>query len=113
MWHLDPHIQDRTLKLTKGPDAVVVAVNPSFSSNSVPVLRDAVRKGHGIAILPLYAVADDLRAERLLRVLCDYDDAKHDVYVVHAHRGMVPTKITKFIEHLAKWFADQTVKREW
>lgn len=49
-----------------------VPVRGRFQSDSMGCILDAVRDGHGIAILPHYLCAADLAAGRLLVVLEDY-----------------------------------------
>ncbi|NML26228.1 LysR family transcriptional regulator [Zoogloea dura] len=49
-----------------------VPVRGRFQSDSMGCILDAVREGHGIAILPHYLCAADLAAGRLLVVLEDY-----------------------------------------
>ncbi len=47
-------------------------VNGRYQSNNIGCILDAVRAGHGLAVLPTYMCGADLAAGRLVRVLDDY-----------------------------------------
>jgi DNA-binding transcriptional LysR family regulator len=49
-----------------------VTVKPRFQVNDTIVLREAVRRNLGIAVLPSTLVEDDIRSGRLIRLLPDF-----------------------------------------
>ena len=51
---------------------VALTVKPRMSVNDTVILREAVRRGLGIAILPAFLAEDDLRAGTLQQVLIKY-----------------------------------------
>lgn len=56
----------------RGPQGISeIAVRGPYQINHVEAIRDAVLAGDGIAILPTYLVADELRSGRLYAVLTD------------------------------------------
>lgn len=58
--------------LTRGDARRIVRVTPVLSATVSEMLVDAVTDGAGIAMMPLWLVADRLRAGRLLHVLPDW-----------------------------------------
>jgi DNA-binding transcriptional LysR family regulator len=56
--------------------------------------------GLGIALLPAYRCADDLRARRLDRVLADWNAPSTPVHVVYPSIRHMPPKVKTFVEHL-------------
>ncbi|MFN3892152.1 MAG: LysR family transcriptional regulator [Beijerinckiaceae bacterium] len=74
-----------------------VPVSGNLYSNSVMVLRAAALQGVGIAMLPLYCVADDLAGHRLVQLLADFEAPAKPVYAVYPH-ATVPQKCRMFVE---------------
>src|SRR6478735_1341260 len=70
-------------------------------SSSVAV-HEAARAGLGIAELPGYLVADDLRARRLTRVLAEFEDPARSVYVIYAAGSLLPTRVREVVRHLER-----------
>ena len=64
-----------------------VEVNGRLSVNSSGVLREAALGGHGIALLPEWLVADDVRTGRMRRLFEDFsvnpEDETASVYVAY------------------------------
>jgi DNA-binding transcriptional LysR family regulator len=84
-----------------------VHVSGRFIVNSSEVIRDAVRSGLGIGLLPSFAVGEDLANERLIRVLPNwkplgpFGDA---AYAVWLPDRLLPPKVRAFVEFLdEKW----------
>lgn len=90
-----------------------VAVSGPLRSNSGEALRAAALDGLGLALLPAWMVAADLRQGRLLRCLaetvCYPAGYREEIYAVHARSPMVPAKTTAFVAHLQAHLAgDET-----
>jgi DNA-binding transcriptional LysR family regulator len=81
-----------------------VRVCGGMQVNNTLSLREAALAGHGIADLPRYLVAGDLRAGRLQPVLGDYLVVDRAVYAVYAPGRPVPSKAREFVKLLAKEF---------
>jgi DNA-binding transcriptional LysR family regulator len=79
-----------------------VPVAGAAVTNSAEVLRAGALGGIGVAMLPLWAVADELRNGSLSRVLPRW---AHPASVIHAvypgHRRM-SAKVRAFVDHLAR-----------
>jgi DNA-binding transcriptional LysR family regulator len=76
-------------------------VNNTFS------LHDAALAGLGIADLPAYLVAEDLRARRLQTVLDDFVVVDRAVYAVYAPDRTVPARVREFVKLLARQFEER------
>lgn len=86
-----------------------VAVSGPLRSNSGEVLRAAALDGLGLALLPTWMVAGDLKAGTLVRCLADtvcYPEGyREEIYAVHARTPLVPAKTRAFVEHLQEFLA--------
>ncbi|CAB3750906.1 LysR family transcriptional regulator [Paraburkholderia humisilvae] len=67
-------------------------------SSSVAALKLLVREGIGIAILPAYAVADELAAGQLAQVLHQAKLPSIDVQVAYPTRKHVSPKVLRFVD---------------
>jgi DNA-binding transcriptional LysR family regulator len=95
-----------------------VDVGGNLRSNSIEALRAATLAGHGIALLPMVNVAEDLRAGTLIRLLPDYRTAEVVVQAVYPP-GHVSVKVRTFLDFLVdrlcvkqgagSWSADKRV----
>jgi DNA-binding transcriptional LysR family regulator len=85
-----------------------LALSGSIQVNHHYMLRQAALAGIGIALLPAWIVADDMKAGRLQRVLPQYSATPttfdHSIYAVY-HRSPRPSpKVRVFIDFLAELF---------
>lgn len=78
-----------------------------LSTNETSVVHAAALAGAGIAMLPTYAVADDLAAGRLRRVLASYQLTPMDVHAVYASRRHQPRALRQLIDFLAARFGGE------
>lgn len=83
-----------------------IALDASFTVNSMIMQKQATLGAMGIALLPLEMVADELRSGSLVRVLGDYAVTNGDVAVslVYPSREFVPRKIREFIDLAVGFF---------
>ncbi|QQC64636.1 LysR family transcriptional regulator [Paraburkholderia ginsengisoli] len=83
-----------------------VALDASFTVNSMIMQKQAALGAMGIALLPLEMVADELHAGTLVRVLDDYAVLNGDVAVslVYPSREFVPRKVREFIDLAVGYF---------
>jgi DNA-binding transcriptional LysR family regulator len=94
----------------KGEDAdersESIAIDASFTVNSMIMQKQAALGAMGIALLPLEMVADELRAGTLVRVLDGYTVLNGDVAVslVYPSREFVPRKVREFIDLAVGFF---------
>lgn len=76
-----------------GGAPVSVRVAPRLRFSSTTAIHEAAKAGLGIADLPDYLVAEDLRAKRLLRVLEQLETPPRNVYVIYAAGPLLPTRV--------------------
>lgn len=79
-----------------------VAVGGSLRSNSAGMLRSAAIDGIGIALLPSWAVAEELRSGVLQRVLEGWEPPASTIYAVYAGNRLMSMKVRAFVDHLAR-----------
>jgi len=72
----------------------------SFWANTADAVRSAALAGGGLAVLPDYAVAADVEAGRLLRLLPDWRLPESGIYAVFPAARHPPRKIRAFIDML-------------
>ena len=73
-------------------------LGPSLFSAVLGALASSAREGAGVAQLPLYACADDLKSSRLQRVFEDFDPAPTPVHLLSLS-GMALTATTRGVVH--------------
>jgi DNA-binding transcriptional LysR family regulator len=86
---------------------VSVKVRGDFFSNSALGLRKAALADLGIALLPHYAVADDLASGRLEAVLPRYRIAPRTLLAVYPKAKVTSRKVAAFVDFLKDWMARQ------
>lgn len=79
-------------------DAEAVSVEGNFKSNSGSALYYAVLNGMGIAMLPAYVVADDLKSGRLEELRLDRPPVEIPIWSVYAYRQHLSAKVRTFID---------------
>jgi len=83
----------------------LVRVRGPVMSNNGDVLRALALGGSGIALLPTFLVADDLRGGRLREVLSGQLDGDSAVWVLHPSRRHVPLAVRTCIDFLVERFS--------
>jgi DNA-binding transcriptional LysR family regulator len=78
-----------------------VTVSGRVRANSGEVMRAAVLKGNGIAILGHYAVKDDIALGRMSPLLLDYPIEPLNIQIVYAPTRHLPMKARAFIDYFA------------
>jgi DNA-binding transcriptional LysR family regulator len=69
-------------RFRRGVKAYTVRIEPRFQLNTAEAIIEAVRNDYGIARVLSYQVANDLKAQRLVRVLPEFEPAAVPVQVV-------------------------------
>ena len=80
---------------------VVVPISGPLATNNAAALRRAALADAGIIILPHFFLAEDLAEGRLVPLLADHPVAGLGLFAVYAKGRFVPTKVRKFVDHLA------------
>ncbi|NRB01754.1 MAG: LysR family transcriptional regulator [Rhodobacteraceae bacterium] len=81
-----------------------IAVSGGFIVNSATAVRDLVLRGEGIGLCPDYAIATDLAARRLIRVLDAYAPEKLGAFAVFSDARRLPARARAALEHLVTAF---------
>ena len=81
-----------------------VRVTPRLTLNDPEILRGAALAGVGIALLPEFVCAEDIRAKRLRHVLPDWGSAAMPVHAVYPTARLLSPAAAKFIELVQKRF---------
>jgi DNA-binding transcriptional LysR family regulator len=91
-------------KLT-GPDGDHwIHIPWTLCSNNGEVLRDAVVKGRGIALLPTFIVGADLQEGSLRSILTNYTAPEISVYAIYPQTRHLSVKVRMFIDFLIERF---------
>lgn len=83
-----------------------VQVPWKLCANNAEVLRDAAVKSRGIALLPTFIVAPDLRAGKLRQVLSRYKAPELSVCALYPPTRHLPVKVRVFIDFLVERFGN-------
>jgi DNA-binding transcriptional LysR family regulator len=79
-----------------------IAARGVLRSNNADILRAAALSGLGIALLPSWAVGDDLRSGALTRILPGCEPPPSAVYAVYPSNRLMSAKVRAFVDHLAR-----------
>jgi DNA-binding transcriptional LysR family regulator len=92
----------------RGSDGLVtVPVQGALSSNETAVLRQAALAGAGIAMLPTYYVANDLRRGALVPLLSGHEPETLGVHAVYLSRRFQPLALRLLVDWLAECFGGE------
>ncbi|MFN4283553.1 MAG: LysR substrate-binding domain-containing protein [Alphaproteobacteria bacterium] len=80
-------------------------VTPALTITGVNALRTATIGGAGIALLPTYCVADDIRRKTLIQVLPTHATERGTVTAVYPHARLMSAKVKLLTKFLASRFA--------
>ncbi|MEO7888146.1 MAG: LysR family transcriptional regulator [Polaromonas sp.] len=82
-----------------------VALQPRLFLDATLAVREAVLQGGGLSVLPDYAVADDIAAGRLIRVLSPWKLPSGGIHAVFPSARFRPAKVRAFVDLLAQRIA--------
>lgn len=75
-----------------------VTVHPAIHLDATLAVREAVRQGAGLSVLPDFAVADDLAAGRLIQVLPAWGLPSGGIHAVFPAARFRPGKVRAFVD---------------
>jgi DNA-binding transcriptional LysR family regulator len=87
-------------RLEKNGHTVQPALSPRLTTSDMDFLRSVVTAGLGIGALPAFQCVEDLRAQRLLRVLPDWNAPSIPIHAVYPSTRQLSPKVKTFLEHL-------------
>jgi DNA-binding transcriptional LysR family regulator len=96
--------------LERRGETVPVSVSGPLRANSALALRDACRRGVGIALLPGFALAEDFAAGRLVRVLPAWATAEQGIYAIYPGYRFIPAKVRALVDYFAEKLAARGVR---
>ena len=73
-----------------------------YKVGSSLAVRDALRAGFGLSLVPRVYVQDDLASGALRAVLDDWRPVQTDIYVVYPSRRHMVAKVRAFIDFLVE-----------
>ena len=82
-------------------------ISPVLTSEGVTSIREAVRAGLGVAVLPDWLVREDLLSGRLVRVLPQWNAKDLPVHVVYAGHRLLPTRVRAFIDFAVSYMTKE------
>jgi len=78
-----------------------VRINKAFSGNSAELQVQACQAGLGVALLPIFAIAESLASGDLVQLLPNYQThPERGIYAVYPENRHVSTRVRLFIDHL-------------
>lgn len=95
---LSGHVDEWAFR--KGERETRVAVDGRYKVTSSLAVRDALRAGFGVSLIPRLYVADDIARGRLRTVLADWSAVETPVYAVYPSRRYVVPKLRAFLDFL-------------
>lgn len=101
---LSGHVDDWEFR--KGADHARVPVSGRYRATSSLAVRDAVRAGFGLTLLPSIYIRDDLEQGILQTTLDDWTAVQSSVYAVYPSRRHVPGKVRAFLDFVIEELAD-------
>jgi DNA-binding transcriptional LysR family regulator len=81
--------------------------SPVLISEGVASVREAVRTGLGVAVLPDWLIREDLLSRRLVRVLPQWNAKELPVHVVYAGARLLPTRVRAFIDFAVSYMTKE------
>jgi DNA-binding transcriptional LysR family regulator len=87
-----------TFETSSGPVRINVPIG--HKSNNGEVTRALLLEGLGIALLPTFLVAEDLRSGRLESVLAEELESVIPIHALYPHRKHLSAKVRVFVDHL-------------
>lgn len=85
-----------------------VAVNARYSVSSSLAVRDALRAGFGVSLIPLPYVEEDLRTGRLQAALEDWSTVQTALYAIYPSRQHMTPKLRALLDFLVAQFDSGT-----
>jgi DNA-binding transcriptional LysR family regulator len=88
----------RVWTLEREGERVEVQVAPRLTVNDLEIMRAATLEGIGVAWIPEFACAEDLRGRRLRRLLPDWCSAQTPLHAVYPTARHLSPKVTAFVD---------------
>jgi DNA-binding transcriptional LysR family regulator len=80
-------------------------VAPVLISEGVTSIREAVRDGLGVSLLPDWLIKDELATGELVQVLPKWKAKDLPIHVVYAGQRVLPTRVSAFIDFAVRYLS--------
>ena len=100
-----------TWEFQKGDRIERVPVDARYSVGSSLAIRDALRAGFGVSLIPYPYVEDDLMQGRLQSALGDWRTVETTIYAIYSSRQHLAPKIRAFLGFLIEEFGREPAER--
>jgi DNA-binding transcriptional LysR family regulator len=87
---------------TAAGERASVAVQGALCSNNAEALQQAALGDCGIALLPRFVVADDLRLGRLMPVLAGWEAPRIAAHALFVRAPCLPARLRAFVDHVVE-----------
>lgn len=84
---------------------VCIPVNGRYKVTSSLAVRDALREGFGLSLVPKIYVREDLRTGRLVTVLDNWSPNESTLYAVYPSKRYIVSKVRVFLDFLIEEFS--------
>lgn len=84
---------------------IVVTVQGQFETNNSEGVREAVKSGLGIGVVPSWLLSDEIQKGELMLLLQKFEPIQLPMYAVYPSRKFVPLKVKALIEFLKHEFS--------
>lgn len=98
--------RDVTL-IGKGGAEESLRISPVLISEGVTSVREAVRAGAGVAVLPDWLIEEELRSGQLVRLLPRWKARDLPLHVVYAGQRMLPARVSAFIDFAVRYLTEE------
>ncbi len=95
-------------EFTNTGTTVSVPINSRYKITSSLAVRDALRAGFGLSLIPRLYVEEDLEQGTLITVLDDWSSIETSVYAIYPSRRHLVSKVRCFIDFLIGYFDKRT-----
>ena len=94
----------RTHSFSHGGKTIDFEVPQRLTMNSARAVRNACITGKGYCLLPDFVVAEDIAANRLVRLMPNHEPIEQPILAFYAQRRHTPQKIRVFVDFLIEVF---------
>lgn len=101
----------RDVTLTCDGKEQTLHIAPALLSEGVTSVREAVRTGLGVALLPNWLIEDDLRSGALVPILPRWRAKDLSIHVVYAGQRVLPARVSAFIDFATDYLASEGMER--
>jgi DNA-binding transcriptional LysR family regulator len=82
-----------------------LSISPVLISEGVTSVREAVRDGLGVAVLPDWLVKDDVDSGKLRLVLPKWKAKDVPIHIVYPGQRVIPTRVSAFIDFAVRYLS--------